>query len=122
MSLPTSEQPAPVFGPPLPAVLPVGCSTPLRGAASSLAGWPARSNPLAVPVSSVVPLEGCATPLSSAVSTQVLQPVCSGPVLEVLPDSPVVGDDVGARGSARNFPVPLFTRPGRQYSRTVDTP
>jgi hypothetical protein len=69
MSLPTSEQPAPVCGPPLSAVLPRGCSTPLRGAASSLAVRPARSSPVAVSVPSVAPLDSCRTPLSSAVST-----------------------------------------------------
>jgi len=72
---------------------PVGCSTPLRGAASSIAVLPARSSPVAVPVPSAAPLEGYPTPLSSATSTRVLQPVRSGLLFHFLPDSPVVGSD-----------------------------
>lgn len=107
---------APVTVPPFPASLPVGCSTPLRGTASSLAVLPTHSGPVAAP------LEGSFTPLRISASTQALQRVRSSQVPGLCLDDQVIGDAGGVRGPALSGLAPSFTRSGRQFSRPVYTP
>lgn len=64
----------PVTVPPFPASLPVVCSTPFRGTASSLAVLPTRSGPVAAP------LEGSFALSRISASTQFLQRLRSSPV------------------------------------------